>query len=458
MPVVHALVLAVDQPDLFYARQQMAFSLGAHIVIACLGMTFPFLVVFAEWRGQRTGDVVYTTLARRWAKAMAVLFAVGAVSGTILSFEFGILWPRWMGRFGDVMGLPFAVEGFAFFIEAIFVGIYLYGWDRLPPRVHLLTGIPIGIAGTASAFFVVAANGWMNDPTGFDIVNGRVTNVDPWAAFFNSALWPEATHMILAACIVAGFLVAMPYAWGMLRHARNDRYHRVGLLVPLTFALVAVPVQLVVGDWAARHVAEHQPTKLAAMEGLYRTEKGPPLHLGGFYRDGEIVGGLRIPRGLSLLARHDPNAVIQGLEEVPPRDRPPVNVVRTSFQVMVAIGTAMVLLSAWLAWSWWRRREMPRRRLFLWAAFLGAPAAVVALECGWVVTEVGRQPWIVYEVMRTSEAVTDAPGIRYGYFLLVALYTALGVATVYVLQRLARVPLPLPPRGEEPVAPVEAPS
>jgi cytochrome d ubiquinol oxidase subunit I len=441
---VTALLLAVEQPDLFYARQQMALSLGAHIIIACLGMTFPFLVVFAEWRALRTGDQVYDTLARRWAKAMGVLFAVGAVSGTILSFEFGILWPRWMGRFGDVMGLPFAIEGFAFFIEAVFIGIYLYGWDRLPPRVHVLTGVPIGIAGTASAFFVVAANGWMNTPTGFDIVDGQVTNVDPWAAFFNSALWPEATHMILAACIVAGFLVAMPYAWAML-HGRTDRYHRLGLLVPLTFALIVVPVQLVVGDWAARHVAQHQPTKLAAMEGLFRTEEGAPLHLGGWYRDGEVVGAIRVPRGLSLLAFHDPDARVHGLDAVPEADRPPVNIVRISFQLMVAIGTAMLAMTVWFGWSWWRRRAMPRSRAFLWAAVAGGPAAVVALECGWIVTEVGRQPWIVYEVMRVSDAVTDAPGIRYGYFLLIAVYTALAVATIYVLRRLARVPLPLPP-------------
>jgi cytochrome d ubiquinol oxidase subunit I len=449
MPSVRALLAAIEQPDLFYARQQMAVSLGTHIVIACLGMTFPFLVVFVEWRAQRTGDPVYATLARRWAKAMGVLFAVGAVSGTILSFEFGILWPRWMGRFGDVMGLPFAVEGFAFFIEAIFVGIYLYGWDRLPPRVHLLAGIPIGIAGTASAFFVVAANGWMNDPRGFRIVDGQVTDVKPWAAFFNSALWPEATHMILAAAIVAGFLVGMPYAWAMLR-GRRDRYHRIGLLVPLTFAAIVVPFQFVVGDWAARHVAQHQPVKLAAMEGLARTEKGAPVHIGGWFneRTGEIVGGIRIPRGLSLLAFHDPNAKVKGLDVVPKADRPPVNVVRIAFQTMVGIGTAMLALSAWLGWSWWRRRRMPQHRLFLWAALLGAPAAVAALECGWVVTEVGRQPWIVYEVMRTADAVTDAPGIRYGYFLLLFVYTTLAIATVFVLRRLARVPLPLPIAGE----------
>jgi cytochrome d ubiquinol oxidase subunit I len=435
-------ILAVTQPDLFYARQQMAFSLGAHIILACIGMAMPFLVVFAEWRGQRTGDAVYTTLARRWSKAMGVLFAVGAVSGTILSFEFGILWPRWMGRFGDVMGLPFAMEGFAFFLEAVFIGIYLYGWDRLPARVHLWSGVPIGFAGIASAFFVVAANGWMNDPTGFSIdASNDVTRVDPWAAFFNSALWPEATHMILAAFIVAGCLVATPYAWAMLR-GRRTRYERVGVLIPLTVAMLAVPFQIVVGDWAGRHVAQHQPAKLAAMEGQSRTEKGAPIHLGGWYVDGAIKGGIRIPKGLSILAYHDPNAVVPGLDEVPAADRPPVNIVRAAFQLMVGIGLAMLGLGMWLLVAWRRRRDLPTSRWFFRAAVLAGPASVVALECGWIVTEVGRQPWIVWQVMRVRDAVTDAPNIRWGYYLLLAVYSGMALFAFIVLRRLARVPLP----------------
>jgi cytochrome d ubiquinol oxidase subunit I len=433
--------LAANQPDLLYARQQMALSLGTHIIIACLGMAFPFLVVLAEWRGNRTGDAIYTTLARRWAKAMGVLFAVGAVSGTILSFEFGILWPHWMGRYGAVMGLPFAIEGFAFFLEAIFIGIYLYGWDRLPARVHQSVGIGIGVAGVASAFFVVAANGWMNDPTGFHIVAGKVVDVKPWAALFNSALWPEATHMILGAFIVAGCLVATPHAWALLR-GRGTRYHRLGLALALTVAMIAAPVQIVVGDWAARHVAQKQPIKLAAIEGVTHTTRGAPLHIGGFYIDGEVKGGLRIPNLLSLLAYDDPNATVRGLDAVPLSDRPPVNVVRTSFQLMVAIGFAMLGLGAWLGIAWRRRRALPRSRWFLRAAVLSGPAAVLALECGWVVTEVGRQPWIVYRVMRVRDAVSDAPGLRFGYFLLIAVYTVLAIATFTVLRRLGRIPLP----------------
>jgi cytochrome d ubiquinol oxidase subunit I len=435
-------VLAVGQPDLFYARQQMAFSLGAHIILASIGMSVPFFVVIAEWKGQRTGDLVYTTLARRWAKMVGVLFAVGAVSGTILSFEFGILWPRWMGRFGDVMGLPFALEGFAFFLEAIFIGIYLYGWDKLPPRVHLWTGVPIGIAGVASAFFVVAANGWMNDPTGFRIdARGNVTHVDPWAAMFNSALWPEAIHMILAAFIVGGCLFAMPYGWAMLR-GRRTRYERVGLLLPLTVAMLAAPAQIVVGDWAARHVAVHQPAKLAAMEGLYQTRHGAPLHLGGVFIDNQIRGGIRIPDGLSILAYHRSNALVKGLADVPPADRPPVNVVRTAFQLMVFIGTALLALGIWLLIAWRRRRALPRSRWFARAVVLAGPAAVVALECGWITTEVGRQPWIVWQVMRVRDAVTDAPNIRYGYYLLLVVYAFMALFTVIVLRRLMRAPMP----------------
>jgi cytochrome d ubiquinol oxidase subunit I len=429
------------QPDLFYARQQMALSLGTHIVIACLGMGFPFIVVLAEWRGARTGDAVYVTLARRWAKAMGVLFAVGAVSGTILSFEFGILWPRWMGRFGAVMGLPFAIEGFAFFLEAICIGIYLYGWERLPARVHRRVGIAIGVAGVASAFFVVAANGWMNEPAGFRIVHGKVVYVKPWAALFNSALWPEATHMILGAFIVSGCLVAVPHAWALLR-GRGTRYHRTGLALALTVAMVVAPIQIVVGDWAARHVAATQPTKLAAIEGVTSTVKGAPLHIGGLYIGGEVKGAIRIPDLLSLLAYDDPHAIVQGLDVVPAADRPPVNVVRTSFQLMVAIGFALLALGAWLGFAWRRRRALPRSRWFLRAVVAAGPAAVLALECGWVVTEVGRQPWIVYHVMRTRDAVSDASGLRYGYFLLIAVYLVLAVATFSVLRRLAHAPLP----------------
>jgi len=446
-------VLASAAPDVFYARQQMAVSLGWHIVIACFGMVFPALVLFVHLRWLRTGDPVYEQLTRRWSKVLGVLFAIGAVSGTILSFEFGILWPEFMGRFGDVFGIPFALEGFAFFIEAIFLGIYLYGHDRLPGRVHALVLVPVLLGGLTSAFWVMAANGWMNGPTGFTLDDaGNVVDIDPWAAVFNSYLWHEVTHMVLAAIMVVGFVTAGVYALGWLRGART-RYHRVAFAIPFTIAAMTAPLQVVVGDWSARYVADHQPVKLAAMEGLGETRTGAPFTIGGWYDEGsgEVRGGLQIPRLLSLLARHDPDSTIEGLDTVEARDRPPVNVVRISFQLMVGIGSGLVGLGAWFGIVWWRRRSLPASRWFWRAAVVASPAVVVALLAGWIVTEVGRQPWIVYEVMRVEDAVNDAHGLRYGYFALLVVYAVLTWATLFVLRRIASEPLAAPREDTEPL-------
>lgn len=435
-------------PDLVAARSQMALSLGWHIVIACYGVGFPLIVLSAEWRALRTGDPVYTALAKAWTKALGVLFAVGAVSGTILSFELGILWPRFMGRFGEVIGLPFAMEGIAFFIEAIFVGLYLYGWNRLSPRVHLLTGVPIVVAGVASAWFVVTANAWMNQPAGFRLdASGNVVDPDPWKAMFNPATPVQTTHMILAALMVAGFGVAAVYAAGWLR-GRRDRYHRLGFLVPFTLAAVITPVQIGVGDWAARFLAERQPVKLAALEGLHETQRGAPLTVGGVYVNGRVYGGVEIPKGLSLLAHHDPDALISGLDDVPPDERPPVAVVRNAFQLMVAIGFGLLALSLWFAVVWWRKRELSASRWFHRGALVAGFAAPIALEAGWIVTEVGRQPWIVWRVMRVSEAVTTAPHIRLGLYFLLVVYALLTWGTIFVLRRL--------PPGAPPQEPAEA--
>ena len=427
--------------DLMAARQQMALSLGWHIVIACLGVGFPALILIAERRANTTGDPLLLALARRWSKALAVLFAVGAVSGTILSFELGVLWPGMMSRFGDVIGLPFAIEGFAFFIEAIFIGIYLYGWDRLAPKTHWWTGVPIVISGTASALFVVAANAWMNQPTGFRVdASGNVVDIDPVAAMFNRALWPEATHMILAAFIVSGFLVASVHA-NALRKDRTSRHHQAAFTIAFSVAALAVPAQLIVGDWAARFLFHYQPTKFAALEGVETTGDHQPLHIGGLFIDGRVRYGLPIPDGLSLLAGHSTSTVVAGLDQVPADRTPPVAIVRLAFQVMVATGFGLLALGVWFGWCQWRRQALPRSAWFLRLAMLTGPAAVVALEAGWIVTEVGRQPWIVYGVLRVKDAVTDAAGIRVGYWLLLGVYSALTVVTVVVLRRIARSPV-----------------
>jgi cytochrome d ubiquinol oxidase subunit I len=418
-----------------------ALSLAVHIPLVCFAISFPAMVLFAEWRYLRTGNTMYRTLAQRWSRVMIVLFAVGVVTGTILSFEFGLLWPSFMSEFGSVFGLGFAVEGFAFFTEAIFLGIYIYGWGRLSPGWHFATGIPVALAGFVGSMQVIAVNGWMNHPTGFRIEHGKAVDVHPVSALYlNGYFWHELVHMYLAGYMVAGFLIAGVYAFRRLR-GHWGPYERTALAIPLTLAALASPIQIVVGDWAGRVVAKQQPVKLAALEGLPHTTKGAPLHLLGWYRDGRVDYGISIPRLLSLLAYHDPNAVVPGLDAVPPADRPPVNIVRIAFQTMVGIGTLLAGLSLWLLAVRVRRKRLPESRWFYRAVIAAGPLGVVALIAGWVATEVGRQPWVVFRVMRTSEAVTRAPVIPVGYVTLVLVYIGLAVAVAWMLLRLARMPL-----------------
>jgi cytochrome bd ubiquinol oxidase subunit I len=418
------------QPDTVLARQMQAMSFVVHIPIVCFGIAFPALFVFVEGLYLRTGERTYKALAKRWSKVALILFAVGVVTGTILSFEFGLLWPEFMATFGEVFGIAFGLEGISFFVEAIFIAIYVYGWDRLSDRAHFLTGIPVVIAGFAGSFNVIAVNGWMNDPTGFNVVGGKVVDPRPWAALLNDNMWHELIHMYLAGYVVAGFVVAGVYAFAWLR-GRRDHYHRTALVVALAFASLAAPVQVVVGDWAGRSVAQNQPVKLASFEGLEQTTKGAPFSVGGL---------VEVPRMLSILAFHDPNATVKGLEIVPPRDRPPVAIVRVAFQTMVAIGTGLALLGTWFFVTWLRRRRLPRSVWFYRAVMAAGPLAFVALISGWVTTEVGRQPWIVYRVMRTEQAVTSVNGLAVGYVFLVLVYAGLGVAVYWLLRRLTRRP------------------
>jgi cytochrome bd ubiquinol oxidase subunit I len=429
----------------FQARQMQAMSFAVHIPLVCFAIALPSVVVFTEWLHVRTGDPLYRTLARRWSRMMIALFAAGVVTGTVLSFELGLLWPNFMAAFGDVFGVAFAAEGFSFFVEAIFIAIYVYGWDRLSPRAHLLSGIPVVVAGFAGSLFVISVNGWMNHPGGFALRDGRVVDVHPFSALFaNSFFWHELIHMYLAGFMVTGFAIAAAYAWAWL-HGRRNRYYRTALVIPLTVAALAAPAQVVVGDWAARTVAKQQPIKLAVIEGLPTTTKGAPEHLLGWYNGTAVVYGIEIPRLLSLLAFHDPNATVTGLDAVPAQDHPTrslINVVRFAFQAMVGIGTLLGLLGVVFIAVWVRKRRLPRSVWFYRALLLAGPLAVVALICGWVTTEVGRQPWIVYRVMRTSDAVTGASAIPIGgYGTLAVVYLALIVAVVWILRRLARAPL-----------------
>ena len=432
----------MDQQYLFQARQMQALSLAVHIPLVCFGIAFPALVLFAEWRYLRTGDPLYRTLARRWSKIMLALFAVGVVTGTILSFELGLLWPVWMQDFGNVFGLGFTLEGFSFFVEAIFIGIYVYGWDRLRPRFHFWCGLPIAAAGVSGSFFVISVNAWMNHPSGFVLSGGRAVDAHPWSALFgNSFFWAEYVHMYFAGYIVCGFLMAGAYAWAFLR-GRRGRYERTALGISLSAAAVAAPLQVVVGDWAARDVAVYQPVKLAAMEGLAQTTRGAAEHVLGWYNGHAVVWGIEIPRLLALLAFHNPNATVKGLSIVPLADQPPVNVVRFAFQAMVGIGTLLALLGLFFLYLRVRRRSLLfLGRWFYWAVLAAGPLSVVALIAGWITTEVGRQPWIVYDVMRVNAAVTGAHVIPFAYGALWLVYLFLAGAVLWLLRRFSRVPL-----------------
>ncbi len=425
--------------NLLAARNQMGFTLGFHIVLACFGVAFPAMMLIAEWRGRKRNDEAALRLARNWSKAVAVLFAVGAVTGTVLSFEFGLLWPRFMDRFGDAFGIAFAIEGIFFFLEAIFIAIYIYGWDRLSPRAHMWAAVPIVISGVGGAFSVIAANAWMNQPQGFDLdSSGHVTNVRPFEVLFNSATGYEFFHMLLAAYMVTGFILASIYAVGMLR-GRRDRYHRLGLIIPLTVAGIATPIQLFVGDTAARAVADDQPAKFAGMECIYKSGDDQSEQIGGICHDGKVTGDISIPGLDSLLVGFSTGTYVKGLNDIPADERPPANtMLHLAFDTMVGVGTLLFLLAVWLAIAWWRKRDLPETIWFLRAVAVSGVAAVVALESGWIVTEVGRQPWIVDGFMRTSQAVTPAQGIWWVFAFTMLLYIGLFTTAALIIRTLAR--------------------
>jgi cytochrome bd ubiquinol oxidase subunit I len=406
--------------DLMFARSQMAMSLAFHIVFAVVGIGMPALMVIAEWRWLKTRDAVHLELAKRWAKGTAILFAVGAVSGTVLSFELGLLWPTFMEHAGAVIGMPFSLEGFAFFTEAIFLGIYLYAWKRIPPRAHFAAGVVVAISGALSGAFVVCANAWMNAPAGFDMVNGQVTNVDPLAT---------------------GFAVAGIHAFALWRGTLHRAFHRAALQIALVIGLPAAAVQPLSGDWSARDVAKRQPVKLAAMEGHLRT--GPAAFvIGGWPNDVTLThsGAIEIPGALSLLLHGDANAVVPGIDSVPAEDRPPLGIVHLAFQIMIACGTVMAALSLFGAFRWWQRKRqrgvaLPDDRKFLLALIAASPLGFIALEAGWTVTEVGRQPWVVQGIIRTADAVTPMPGLGVTFAIFTALYIGLAITVVFLLWR-----------------------
>jgi cytochrome d ubiquinol oxidase subunit I len=422
--------------DFYFARSQMAMSLAFHIIFAAVGVGMPLLMAIAEGLYLRTKRPVYLELSKRWAKGTAILFAVGAVSGTVLSFELGLLWPKFMGYAGSIIGMPFSLEGFAFFTEAIFLGIFLYGWNRIPPLAHWLAGVMVAVSGIFSAAFVVTANAWMNTPTGFRIADGKVTDISPLAAMLNPAAFHESLHMTLAALVATGFLVAAVHAFFLLRN-KTSVFHRAALGIALAVACCSIPLQMLSGDLSARASARLQPIKFAAMEAHYHTEPGAPLLIGGTAHDQtrSATHALSIPYGLSFLATHDPKATVRGLEEFPASDWPNVRLVHWSFDLMVAAGMAMFGLAACVGFLWWRHRRLPDAKWLLRALVAAGPLGMIAIEAGWMVTELGRQPWIIYNFMRTSEAVTPMHGLVVPFSTFTALYIFLSIILVFLLRR-----------------------
>jgi len=433
--------------DLLAARSQMAMSLAFHIIFAVVGMAMPLLMVIAEGMWLKTRDAGWLTLAKRWSKGTAVMFAVGAVSGTVLSFELGLLWPTFMEHAGPLVGMPFSLEGFAFFLEAIFLGVYLYGWDKVPERLHFAAGVGVMICGLLSAIFVVAANAWMNTPTGFRFVDGAFVDIDPMAAFLSPAFFTQALHMVLAAFVAVGFAAAAAHAWRLLKDPTSG-FDRKAFAVALIVGGVAAFAQPLSGDLSAKHLAEHQPLKLAAMEGHWETESGAALRIGGWPDEEaeETRYSIDIPYALSILAHLDPQAEIKGLKEWAPEDRPPVAITHVAFQIMVGSGFAMMGVAALGALLWWRGgRSLPMDPRFLKLVVASGPLGFIALEAGWTVTEVGRQPWVIRGVLRTADAVTPMPGLAVPFLTFTALYLFLGVTVVALLRRIVFAPEAAPP-------------
>jgi len=431
--------------NLLAARAQMGTSLAFHIIFSSLGVGIPLLLCIVEGLALRTKNPVWMMLARRWARAAAILFAIGAVSGTILSFELGLLWPTYTKFAGAVVGLPFMLEGFAFFIEAIFLGLYLYGWDRLSPHAHWLCSFPIWISGLASAWFIVSANSWMNTPAGFVMdKHGKIISIDPLQAIFNPSTPYETVHMILACYVATGFAVAAVYAFAFLRGKRGE-YYRKGLMVGMLLAVIATPLQIISGDFNARYLADYQPVKFAAMEGVFHTEQGAPLKIGGLAdpNTGQIRYAIEIPKGLSLLAYLNPNATIKGLNIVPRQYWPNALFVHSSFDGMVASGL-FGLLVALVFWGlyWFQKRTFPENRLLLRGIVLAGPLAFLAIELGWMVTEFGRQPWVIYNYLLTKDAVTPAPWLNVSFLVFSLVYILLSAALIWLLLQVARRPLP----------------
>ncbi|MEJ2614452.1 MAG: cytochrome ubiquinol oxidase subunit I [Ignavibacteriaceae bacterium] len=426
--------------DFLAARSTMSLSLGFHIIFACIGMTMPFLMVISHWLWLKRKDEVYLKLTKAWSKGVAIFFAIGAVSGTALSFELGLLWPGFMKHAGPIIGLPFSWEGTAFFVEAIFIGIFLYGWNKVNPYIHWLSGLLVGISGVVSGIFVVCANAWMNAPAGFDWVNGKATNIDPIAAMFNPAWVSQTSHMTIAAFVATSFAVAGLHAFLLIKN-RGNKIHRKAVIIALSFGSIFAVLQPLSGDFSAKDVAKRQPVKLASMEGLFKTEKGAGLTIGGIPDEETQTTeyGIKVPNLLSFLAYGNFDAEVKGLNDFPEGNWPPVLIVHLAFQLMVACGFTLAALGIlfWIIWFKWKDKLLDKKFLIITA--ICTPLGFIAVEAGWIVTEVGRQPWVIYNILKTVDSVTPVPGQVFHFLVFAIIYSVLSVVAFWLMNRQIKV-------------------
>jgi len=421
--------------DFLAARSQMALSLGFHIIYACIGMVMPFFMAISHFKWLTTKDVTYKNITKAWSKGVAIFFATGAVSGTMLSFELGLLWPEFMKHAGPIFGMPFSLEGTAFFIEAIALGFFLYGWDKLNKWFHWFTGVIVGVSGLASGILVVAANAWMNSPAGFDFVEGEYINIDPMKAMFNDAWFTQALHMTIAAFAATGFAVAGVHAL-MIFRKKNILFHTRAFRIAILFGAIASLLQPLSGDISAKDVAQRQPAKLAAMEAHFHTQTAAPLIIGGLPNEKEktVDYAIELPGMLSFLAHGNFEEEVKGLDSIPEQNQPPVIVTHFAFQIMVGIGMFLMLLAV-IYFISLKKKSWLTKNWFLKLFAIATPFGFIAVEAGWTVTEVGRQPWIIHNVMRTADAVTPMPGIAYSFYMFTAIYISLSVAVIFLLKR-----------------------
>lgn len=425
---------------LLAARLQMAFSLGFHIIFACIGMVMPFFMSASYWQHLKQKDDDSLELTKLWMKGVAIFFAVGAVSGTLLSFELGLLWPEFMKHAGPIIGLPFSWEGTAFFLEAIALGIFLYGFGRISPWKHWTSSLVIGISGVLSGIFVVAANAWMNAPQGFVFDKGVYQSIDPVKAMFNDAWLSQAHHMIFAAFTSVSAAVLAVHSLLYLL-GRRKKLNLLAIKITAPFFIIGAILQPLSGDLAAKDVAKRQPLKLAAMESLFETQRGAPFLIGGIpnTEKEKVDYGIEIPKVLSFLAHADFNAEVKGLKEFPRDEWPPVLIVHIAFQIMIVCGVILISVSLLSILVYLKKKSFVTTPWLLKLFVLIGPLGFIAIEAGWTVTEVGRQPWIIYGFMKTKDALTNAPALQLTFWTYLFLYFVLMGVIAWLFYRLVLV-------------------